>query len=119
MCQRHSNEFAPSSAGTRFSNALDMPAKRTWPPFGCLPLLALTLAGCSAGPLTDSVSQAIGSCAAVSSTNFEYESDACKRKKSPTNTERTVSCPMVSTNGDGFAPSSAPMQIDDTALKGI
>jgi hypothetical protein len=76
-------------------------------------------AGCAGGPPTGSLSAAIGSCAAVSSTNFEYESDACKRKKNPTNTERSVSCPIVSTNGDGFAPSSDPMQIDDTALKGI
>ena len=63
--------------------------------------------------------QAIGSCAQVDADHLEFQDDACQKKRTPSNHDRTVSCPIVSTVTAGFALSSAPVVVDGTALKGI
>lgn len=86
----------------------------------------LAAAGCAdAGstartePARGTVTQAVGSCPAVDGAHLEFQDDACQRKRTPSNHDRTVGCPIVSTVSAGFAPAGAPVTIDGAALKGI
>lgn len=63
--------------------------------------------------------QAIGSCAQVDGAHLEFQDDACLKKRIPSNHDRTLGCPIVSTVSTGFATSSAPVVVDGAALKGI
>ncbi len=67
---------------------------------------------------TGTTTQAIGSCAQVSDANLEFQSDACKRKRYPTNKERFVGCPVASTVTTGYV-TGASHAVDGAALKGI
>lgn len=68
---------------------------------------------------TGSVRQAAVGCPQVSASNLEFQNDACKRKKTPSNKDRFVGCPIVSTVSDGFVTGTAPHTVDGNALKGI
>jgi hypothetical protein len=58
-------------------------------------------------------------CDMIDGSTPEYDADACHRKVYPPDKKRTLSCPIVSTDGAGYAPSSAPKLIDANAFKGL
>lgn len=83
--------------------------------------LLLSLCACG-GPVDDAAeTDDLGSCAAAKGLdgNYEFEDDVCHHKKFPTNRDRTLSCPVTATAAPGYAPSSAGIHVDESALKGI
>lgn len=95
---------------------------------GALAVLATAFVGVGCGDAGEvahgerslrTTKQAIGSCAQVDGDHLEFQDDACKKKRSPSNHDRTIRCPIVSTVSTGFAPASGPVVIDGAALKGI
>lgn len=57
--------------------------------------------------------------AAGTGDHYEFLDDVCHKKLAPGNTERGSSCPVVATGADGYRPSSAPITVDESALRGI
>lgn len=49
----------------------------------------------------------------------QFMKDTCKKKVQPSNRERSLTCPVVSTDARGFAKGSEPRIIDDHALDGV
>ena len=90
--------------------------------------LALVIAGVGCAGADDgapgdgslrATTQAIGSCAQVDGAHLEFQDDACLKKRAPSNHDRVLGCPIVSTVSAGFAPASAPVVVDGAALKGV
>jgi hypothetical protein len=56
-------------------------------------------------------------CDMIDGNTPEYDADACHRKVYAPDEKRTLSCPIVSTDGAGYAPSGAPIVVDGNAFK--
>lgn len=83
-------------------------------------MTAALLAACADEPV-DAVDSS--SADATDCTNdpgrFVNLNDACKRKVQPSNRERSLSCPVVSTDATGFVPSARPAEIDTHAFDAV
>jgi len=72
------------------------------------------------GDPTTEASELTSSCAAAATgDHYEFLDDVCHKKLAPSHRERTWSCPNVATNAAAYKPSSAPVIVDDAALRGI
>jgi hypothetical protein len=79
-------------------------------------------------PPLDQQAEAPGCAAASEGDHYEFLDDVCHRKRYPSNRDRALTCPTVATTAsptrsDGtvarYSPASAPVLVDDEALRGI
>lgn len=88
--------------------------------------LSLVAAGCSATSTEDSSppeaqdSAVTSSCpAAITGDHYEFLDDVCHKKFAPSSQDRAWSCPNVAASAGAYRPSSAPIAVDQDALRSI
>src|SRR3954470_10884771 len=77
---------------------------------------AALLAACASPESADDVDTANADATDCTGDAYENVHDACKKKVQPTNRDRSLSCPVASTDATDFVTGGAPVEVDAHAF---